>query len=98
MTYLGRPTILTRPSTLERPPRGAGRRDWSTVVCFSFGKLGHAASQCPALDVTFPFLLPGWQAEKVGGGFVMQSPGCWLGDSGRKTATDPGRGINRPDQ
>ena len=61
------------PSMLEREP---GRRDWSAVVCLwcSCGKPGHAASQCPILNVTFPFLLPGWQAEKVGGGFVMQLP------------------------
>ena len=37
------------PSTLEPPPREPGRKDWSSVVCFSCGKPGHAASQCPAL-------------------------------------------------
>ena len=62
------------PPVREQPTRESGHRDWSTAVCFSGGKLSQAKSQCPALDVTFPFLPPGWQAEKVGGGFVMQSP------------------------
>ena len=44
------------------------------VVCFSCGKSGHAASRCPALDESFPFMLPGWRAEKTPGGFVMISP------------------------
>ena len=61
--------IYVRAATLESRTPGL-------VGCgvFSCGKPGHAASRCPTLDVTFPFLLPGWQAEKVGGGFVMQSP------------------------
>ena len=74
--------------TWEQPTRESGRRDWSTVVCFSCGKPGHAASRCPVLDMTFPFLPPGWQSERVGGGFVMQSPRI-LAERYR-TATDPG--------
>ena len=53
---------------------GAERRDMSAVVCFSCGGPGHVASWCPPLDDKFPFLPPGWQAEKVGGRFVMRSP------------------------
>ena len=51
-----------------RPPT----RDWNGVVCFSSGKSGHAATHCPALDESLPFMLPGWRAES--GGFVMISP------------------------
>ena len=36
---------------------------------------------CPQLDETFPYMLLGWSANKVGM------------NSGRKTATDPGRGV-----
>ena len=59
------------PPTWEATP-GAERRDRSAVVCFSCGKPGHAASWCPTMDDAFPFLPPGWQAERVGGGFVMR--------------------------
>ena len=37
-------------------------RDWATVVCFSCGKAGHGVGQCPELNETFPFMLPGWTA------------------------------------
>ena len=38
----------------------------ATVLCFSCGKPGHGVTRCPVLDVSFPFMLPGWKAEKVG--------------------------------
>ena len=37
------------------------QRDWSEVKCFSCGKSGHSATRCPTLDITFPFILPGWK-------------------------------------
>ena len=40
------------------------RRNWSDVKCFSCGKTGHSATRCLTLDVSFPFILPGWKAEK----------------------------------
>ena len=45
-----------------------------TVVCFSCGKPGHGVTRCPALHGVFPFMLPGWKAEKVGRGYAMISP------------------------
>ena len=49
------------------------RRNWSEVKCFSCGKTGHSAARCPTLDVTFPFMLPGWKAEKTSTGYLMVS-------------------------
>ena len=50
------------------------RHNWSDVKCFSCGKTGHCATRCPTLDVTFPFILPGWKAEKTSTGYLMISP------------------------
>ena len=50
------------------------QRDWSEVKCFSCGKSGHSATRCPMLDITFPFLLLGWRAEKTSVGYMMISP------------------------
>ena len=50
------------------------QRDWSEVKCFSCGKSCHSATRCPTLDITFPFLLPGWRAEKTSVGYMMISP------------------------
>ena len=51
---------------VRQPRPGPIRRDWNAVVCFSCGKAGHCATRCPTLDESFPFILPGWTAEKVG--------------------------------
>ena len=51
---------------------GPIRRYWNTVVCFSCGKPGHSANRCPTLD-SFPFMLPGWSAEKLVGGYAITS-------------------------
>ena len=61
------------------------RRNWADITCFSCGKTGHSATRCPMLDVTFPFILPGWKAEKTSTGYLMISP---------KMATDRRRAEN----
>ena len=60
----------------RRPPRRQrpARRDWSDVLCFSCVKSGHAATRCPNLNDSFPFMQPGWQTEKTPGGFIMIPP------------------------
>ena len=50
------------------------QRDWSEVKCFSCGKAGHSATRYPSFDITFPFILPGWKAEKTSTGYMMISP------------------------
>ena len=50
------------------------QRDWSEMKCFSCGKSGHSATRCPTLDITFPFILSGWKAEKSSSGYMMISP------------------------
>ena len=56
------------------PRGGPMRKDWSDMKCFSCGKSGHSATRCPTLDVSFPFILPGWKAVKKPTGFLMISP------------------------
>ena len=50
------------------------QRDWAEMKCFSCGKSGHGATRCPTLDITFPFILPGWKAVKSLSGYTMISP------------------------
>ena len=77
---MGMETMLRRlllPGTATPAPRSNPvpvRRDWTSVVCFSCGKPGHGVSRCPQLDETFPYMLPGWSAEKVDGKNMMISP------------------------
>ena len=68
-TYLGGKQSPSQQSRLR--PVG---RNWSDVKCFSCGKTGHSANRCQMLDVTFPFILPGWKAEKTLTGYLIISP------------------------
>ena len=61
-------------ASVQQPHQGSFRRDWNAVVCFYCGKTGHSATRCPTLDETFPFMLPGWKAEKTPGAYIMISP------------------------
>ena len=64
-----------QPQRQRQPPKQRPvRRDWSDVMCFSCGKMGHAATRCPDNNDSLPFLQPGWQKEKMPGGFIMIPP------------------------
>ena len=78
-----------RPLPRQRPVR----RDWNGVVCFSCGKSGHAATQCLNLDESFPFMQPGWRAEKTTGDLLSSHPGGQWTVGGRKTVADLGGGV-----
>ena len=68
-------TYFTRQQSPGLGPRFRQvRRNWADVKCFSCGKTGHSANRCPTLDVTFPFILPGWKSEKTPTGYLMISP------------------------
>ena len=73
------------------------RRNRDGVGCFSCGKSGHTATRCPALDESFPFMLPGWRAESTPGGFVMVSPSEAAKRRQTGKVTDPGEGVCHPD-
>ena len=60
-------------TSVQQPRQGSVRRDWNAIVCFSCGKASHSATRCPVLEESFPFMLPGWRAEKTPGGFIMIS-------------------------
>ena len=59
---------------VQQPRQGFFLRDRNAVVCFSCGKAGHSATRCPTFNETFPFMLPGWKAEKTPGGYIIISP------------------------
>ena len=52
------------------------------MLCFSCGKSGHAATRCPNLNDSFPFMKPGWQTEKMPlGSVVTFGPGTQEGET-----------------
>ena len=57
-----------------RTPPVPTRKDWTTIVCFSCGQPGHGVIRSPKLDETFPYMLPGWSAEKVVANYMIISP------------------------
>ena len=74
------------------------RRERDGVGSFSCGNSGHTATRCPALDESFPFMLPGWRAESTSGGFVMISPSEATKRRRTEMVTDPGGGVRHLDQ
>ena len=76
------PGIRASAARTQRTQPGPMQWDGATVVCFSCGKAGHGANRCPDLNETFPSMLLGWKAEKVGGVYVMISPRVAAGGQG----------------
>ena len=59
-SFLSEQRQRQRPSQRQR----LARRDWRDVVCFSCGKSGNAATRCPNLNDSFPFMQPGWRQRR----------------------------------
>ena len=66
-----------------RPP--ADRQE-PTAGCVSCGESGHATLRCPVLDESFPFLPPGWRADRMDDEFVIATApkGSQLSSSGKR--------------
>ena len=74
MEALLQPLLLGAPVIASRARPGPAHRDWTTIVCISCVKSGHSVCRCPEMNETFPYMLLGWSAEKVGGNYMMISP------------------------
>ena len=91
------PTFATRPASGDTS-RGLGarpgpiRRDWATTVCFSGGKAAHGVGRCPQLNETFPFMLTGWTAEKVGSSHYLAVSDRGTSSGGKRTLISEGGG------
>ena len=75
--HFGRGTTCLASGVFDPDPAGttgSHTRNWATIVCFSCGKAGHGVGWCPKLNETFPFMLPGLAAEKLGDSYVVISP------------------------
>ena len=57
-------SMLPVGSLTEADVQPPAHRQESTAGCFSCGELDHATERCPVLDESFPFLPPGWRAER----------------------------------
>ena len=56
---------------------GPVHSDWNTILCFSCGKSGHGVSRCLEMNETSKYV------ARVGGSFVMISPGSSPGGKRR---------------
>ena len=65
-------SMLPVGSVTEADVQPPAHRQESTAGCFSCGELGHATARCPVLDESFPFLPPGWRADRTEDEFVLQ--------------------------
>ena len=67
-------SMLPVGSVMEADVQPPAHRQESTAGCFSCGELNHATERCPVLVESFPFLPPGWRAERTDDEFVLRPP------------------------
>ena len=69
-----------------------------TIVYFTCGKSCHGVSRCPEMNETFPYMLPGCTAEKVGSSYVMISSQVAAERLRAENGQRSGEGVSHPDQ
>ena len=57
-------SMLPVGSVTEEDVQLPAHRQEPTAGCVSCGELDHATERCPVLDESFPFLPPGWRADR----------------------------------
>ena len=60
--------------------RGHSTREWARV-CVSCGRPGHGVNRCAQVDISFPFLSPGWSVDVTNG----QYQAVRTGETGRRS-------------
>ena len=65
-------SMLPVGSVAEPVVQPPAHRQEFTAGCFLCGELDHTAERCPILDESFPFLPPGWLAERVDDKFLLR--------------------------
>ena len=76
----------------EVVPLSAGL--WKRGPCFSCGQQGHGVNRCSRMDVSFPFILPGWSVDVRNGQYRASRT---RGD-GRDSAPGKGGWFGQEDQ
>ena len=83
------------PTQASQPRPVTASRDWYTALCFSCDNYVHGVGRCPQLYVTFPFMLPGWSAEKVITADDFTTPGGRMTRGWKRQLIHDGRSAAR---
>ena len=67
-------SLLPVTSVAEDSVRPPTDRLEPSTRCFSCGGVDHVTPRCPVLNESFPFLPPGWRADRVDDEFVLRPP------------------------
>ena len=93
---------LVQPGTPTPVPRTSSisdRRDWTTMVCVFCGRPGHGVSRCPYIWMTLSLTIcRDGRRKRCMDNMWWFCQGQPQSVSSRKTTTDPGWGVSRPDQ
>ena len=67
---------------------------WRRGPCFTCGQQGHGVNRCSRMDVSFPFLLPGWSVDVWNGHYRASR----IRGDGRNSAPGKGGWFGRKSQ